>query len=419
MKKRFLFIALALTAFILVIAAIFQSSVIGKSDDQKFIIKNESVIKSILWEKFDEKREKIKSLDILESTIKGYFDNGGDISGNYHISFLADANKDKNKVINVEINFPNAQIGPFTFIKPNPYKKKMDMTFSKETIDASVEDKEAKNRMDSWWNFVPEVWAENYASDSYDEHSASHKTIEKIYAVHRQNIINYLAKINNISSNEVIEEDVKSLSVNINSLSKNQFELAVNYFNKKDNGKTISMIFTLSRENLSDIFLPIQGRIGNEKEQVSFPAQKDIHVEEEIRNMQEEVVAYQELKEKEEKKLAEENEAAEKEIFKKYKEKFQEFVKKEKITGENVSDKGTTELRYKKVEYEGTYKFSVFYESFFVMGNQSRSLGFIYELQVTLTDENLKNTDMPIEAKIVTHYNGQTVDGLPSKISLD
>ena len=419
MKKRFLFIALALTAFILVIAAIFQSSVIGKSDDQKFIIKNESVIKSILWEKFDEKREKIKSLDILESTIEGYFDNGGDISGNYHIRFLAIANKDENKVINVEINFPNAQIGPFTFTKPNPYKKKMDMTFSKETIDASVEDKEAENRMDSWWNFVPEVWAENYASDSYDEHSASHKTIEKIYAVHRQNIINYLAKINNISSNEVIEEEVKSLSINVNSLSKSQFELDVNYLNKKDKNKNISMIFTLSRENLSDIFLPIQGRIGNEKEQISFSAQKEIHVEEEIRNMQEEVAAYQELKEKEEKKLAKENEVAEKEIFKKYKEKCQEFITQKITTGENVSGKGTTELRYKKVEYEGIYKFSVFYESFFIMGNQSRSLGFIYEVQVTLTDENLKNTDMPIEAKIVTHYNGQTVDGLPSKISLD
>ena len=38
-----------------------HTPVIEKSDDQKFIIKNESVIKSILWEKFDEKREKIKS----------------------------------------------------------------------------------------------------------------------------------------------------------------------------------------------------------------------------------------------------------------------------------------------------------------------------------------------------------------------
>ncbi|MDD3015384.1 MAG: hypothetical protein PHR41_02690 [Lactococcus chungangensis] len=416
MKRKIIIFSLVLTSLILIFFSMSHTPVIEKSDDQKFIIKNESVIKSILWEKFDEKREKIKSLDILESTIEGYFDNGGDISGNYHIRFLAIANKDENKVINVEINFPNAQIAPFTFTKPNPYKKKMDMTFSKETIDASVEDKEAENRMDSWWNFVPEVWAENYAGDSYDEHSASHKTIEKIYAVHRQNIINYLAKINNISSNEVIEEDVERLHVN--SQSKNQFELAVNYLNKKDSNKNISMVFTLNRENLSDIFLPIQGRIGNEKEQISFSAQKDIHVEE-IRNMQKEVESYQELKEKEDKKLAEENETAEKEIFEKYNEKCQEFVKKEKITGENVSGKGTTELRYKKVEYEGTYKFSVFYESFFVMGNQSRSLDLVYEVQVTLTDENLKNTDLPIEVKLFTHYNGRTLDGLSSKISLD
>ena len=398
MKRKIILFSLVLTSLILIIFSMSHTPVIEKSDDQKFIIKNESVIKSILWEKFDEKREKIKSLDILESTIEGYFDNGGDISGNYHIRFLAIANKDENKVINVEINFPNAQIAPFTFTKPNPYKKKMDMTFSKETIDASVEDKEAENRMDSWWNFVPEVWAESYASDSYDEHSASHKTIEKIYAVHRQNIINYLAKINNISSNEVIEEDVERLHVN--SQSKNQFELAVNYLNKKDSNKNISMIFTLNRENLSDIFLPIQGRIGNEKEQISFSAQKDIHVEE-IRNMQKEVESYQALKEKEEKKLAKENEAAEKEIFKKYNEKCQEFAFKEITTGKYALNRETNELKYKKVEYNGIYRFSIFYEVFNKPSN--RSLGTIYEVRVELEDKNLKNTNLPISIKLFSN----------------
>ncbi|MCT0017345.1 hypothetical protein EFE32_11100 [Lactococcus lactis subsp. lactis] len=418
MKKR-LFIGLILAAFVLLITIVFSIFVMGKvvkNDDQKFILKNETIIKKILWQRFDVKKEKIKSIKIIDQTIKGTFDNGGDVGGDYDITFLAIVNGDKNKIMNIDINFPNAQIGPFTFVHPNPYKKKMDMTISKDNFYVTVEDKGQKNGMGSWWNFIPKVWAENYSLDSQDEHSSSHKTIEEIYAVHRQNIIDYLAKTNNVSPNKIVEENVKSLSVN--SLSKNQFELDISYLNKMDKDKTIHMIFTLSRENLSDIFLPIRGSLSNEKEQISFSAQKEIHIEEKIKNIQEEVNEYKELKEKEEKQKEKEEEQKEKEeeqkekeIFEKNKEKCQQYIFKEMIKGKNNETK-TIGLKYKKVEYNGIYNFSIFYETFDKLSN--KSLGSIYEVKVELEDENLKNTNLPVSISIILHYNGQNIELKPS-----
>ncbi|GHU44583.1 hypothetical protein FACS1894193_13170 [Bacilli bacterium] len=386
-----------------------QKTMIGKSGDQKFILKNESLIKDILWQHFDEKKEKIKSIEILDQTIKGEFDNGGDVGGDYDVTFQATVNEDKNKVMTVDINFPNAQIGPFTFIRPNPYKKKMDMTISKEHFHITVEDKVAKTKMDSWWNFAPEVWAENFSLESFDENSASHQTVEEIYATHRQSILDYVAKINNVSSNDIVEEDVKDLRVT--NSSSNQFELDVRYLDKTNLSKTIYLHFVLSKENLSDLYLPIQGKVDKETEMLPFVAQKDIDVAEKMKSMQEEVDFYRELKVKQVAELQQKNEAAEKEIFEKYKEKCQELVLKKMTSGEMSKYKEQIEPRFKNVAYQNIYNFSIYYEEYFISSN--RSLDSVYEVRVKLNEENLHNTNLPIAVEVVTQYNnknGKNID---------
>ena len=61
-------------------------------------------------------------MTLLPGSARGGFDNGGDVGGNYHISFTAYANNNRKQSMKVELFFPDAGIGPFTFIKPNPYK---------------------------------------------------------------------------------------------------------------------------------------------------------------------------------------------------------------------------------------------------------------------------------------------------------
>jgi len=88
----------------------------------KFIHDHEDSIKREIIADIDSQGKYIKSVTLLPGSARGGFDNGGDVGGNYHINFTAYANNNRKQSMKVELVFPDAGIGPFTFIKPNPYK---------------------------------------------------------------------------------------------------------------------------------------------------------------------------------------------------------------------------------------------------------------------------------------------------------
>ena len=69
-------------------------------------------------------RQDIESVTLLPNTARGEYDNGGDMSGHYHIYFTAYVNHNRERTISVELFFPDASIPPFTLFPPNPYKDK-------------------------------------------------------------------------------------------------------------------------------------------------------------------------------------------------------------------------------------------------------------------------------------------------------
>jgi len=105
---------------ILALSYLFMRVPIGNTG--KFIHDHEDSIKREIIADIDSQGKYIKSVTLLPGSARGGFDNGGDVGGNYHISFTAFANNNRKQSMKVELVFPDAGIGPFTFIKPNPYK---------------------------------------------------------------------------------------------------------------------------------------------------------------------------------------------------------------------------------------------------------------------------------------------------------
>ena len=99
------------------------------SNDGKFILEHQDSIKKKIIENLDFEKKRIKSVTLLPGSASGEYDNGGDVSGNYHIYFSAYVNDNKEQSLRAELSFPDAGIAPFTFIHPNPYKdKSQDMS---------------------------------------------------------------------------------------------------------------------------------------------------------------------------------------------------------------------------------------------------------------------------------------------------
>ena len=69
-------------------------------------------------------RQDIESVTLLPNTARGEYDNGGDMSGHYHIYFTAYVNHNRERTTSVELFCPDASIPPCTLFPPNPYKNK-------------------------------------------------------------------------------------------------------------------------------------------------------------------------------------------------------------------------------------------------------------------------------------------------------
>ena len=119
-SNKWIFLAISVPFIILALSYLFIRVPIGNTG--KFIHDHEDSIKREIIADIDSQGQYIKSVTLLPGSAGGGFDNGGDVGGNYHISFTAYANNNRKQSMKVELVFPDAGIGPFTFIKPNPYK---------------------------------------------------------------------------------------------------------------------------------------------------------------------------------------------------------------------------------------------------------------------------------------------------------
>ena len=119
-SNKWIFLAISVPFIIVGLSYLLIRIPIGNTG--KFIHDHEDSIKKEIIADIDSQGQYIKSVTLLPGSARGGFDNGGDVGGNYHISFTAYANNNSKQSMKVELFFPDAGIGPFTFIKPNPYK---------------------------------------------------------------------------------------------------------------------------------------------------------------------------------------------------------------------------------------------------------------------------------------------------------
>jgi len=125
-SNKWIFLAISVPFIIIGLSYLFIRVPIGNTG--KFIHDHEDSIKKEIIADIDSQGQYIKSVTLLPGSASGGFDNGGDVGGNYLISFTAYANNNRKQSMKVELYFPDAGIGPFTFIKPNPYKSPETMS---------------------------------------------------------------------------------------------------------------------------------------------------------------------------------------------------------------------------------------------------------------------------------------------------
>ena len=75
------------------------------SDDSNFIRKLYAAIKSEMIACLAQEKQGRKSVTLLPNTARGEYDNGGDVSGNYHIYFTAYADDNPERTL-TELFFP-------------------------------------------------------------------------------------------------------------------------------------------------------------------------------------------------------------------------------------------------------------------------------------------------------------------------
>lgn len=124
LKSNKLIIFLISLPFLMVLVFYSLSEHPGYSDDGNFVRNHETAIKSEIIANLAREKQDIESVTLLPNTARGEYDNGGDVSGHYHINFTAYVNHNRERTISVELFFPDASIPPFTLFHPNPYKSK-------------------------------------------------------------------------------------------------------------------------------------------------------------------------------------------------------------------------------------------------------------------------------------------------------
>ena len=89
LKSNKLIIFLISLPFLMVIIFYLRNGHPGYSDDSNFIRNHEAAIKSEIITQLAQEKQDIESVTLLPNTARGEYDNGGDVSGHYHIYFTA------------------------------------------------------------------------------------------------------------------------------------------------------------------------------------------------------------------------------------------------------------------------------------------------------------------------------------------
>lgn len=110
LKSNKLIIFLVSLPFLMVIIFYSLSEHPGYSDDGNFVRNHEAAIKSEIIANLAREKQDIESVTLLPNTARGEYDNGGDVSGHYHIYFTAYVNHNRERTISVELFFPDASI---------------------------------------------------------------------------------------------------------------------------------------------------------------------------------------------------------------------------------------------------------------------------------------------------------------------
>ena len=118
LKSNKLIIFLVSLPFLMVIIFYSLSEHPGYSDDGNFVRNHEAAIKSEIIANLAREKQDIESVTLLPNTARGEYDNGGDVSGHYHIYFTAYVNHNRERTISVELFFPDASIPPFYLVSP-------------------------------------------------------------------------------------------------------------------------------------------------------------------------------------------------------------------------------------------------------------------------------------------------------------
>ena len=92
-SNKWIFLAISVPFMILALSYLFIRVPIGNTG--KFIHDHEDSIKREIIADIDSQGQYIKSVTLLPGSARGSFDNGGDVGGNYHISFTAYANNNR------------------------------------------------------------------------------------------------------------------------------------------------------------------------------------------------------------------------------------------------------------------------------------------------------------------------------------
>lgn len=124
LKSNKLIIFLVSLPFLMVIIFYSLSEHPGYSDDGNFVRNHEAAIKSEIIAHLAQERQDIKSVTLLPNTARGEYDNGGDVSGHYHIYFTAYVNNNRERTISVELFFPDASIPHLPCFLPTLIKTK-------------------------------------------------------------------------------------------------------------------------------------------------------------------------------------------------------------------------------------------------------------------------------------------------------
>lgn len=106
LKSNKLIIFLISLPFLMVIVFYSLNGHPAYSDDSNFIRNHESAIKSEIIAYLAQEKQGIKSLTLLPNTARGEYDNGGDVSGNYHIYFTAYADDSSERTLRADYRSP-------------------------------------------------------------------------------------------------------------------------------------------------------------------------------------------------------------------------------------------------------------------------------------------------------------------------